>query len=101
MAQLGLEPRQCGSRVYVHMLMMFCLLFENEYWKKKDTRLVKASKITIIMDGPEQSRHRREWEGVHVSCTEETWQWRTLRSRKRRRKEKSTRICIFQAWGYF
>lgn len=45
------------------MLMMFCLLFENEYWKKKDTRLVKASKITIIMDGPEQSRHRREWKG--------------------------------------
>ena len=83
------------------MLMMLCLLFENEYWKKKDTRLVKASKITIIMDGPEQSWHRREWEGVHVSCTEETWQWRTLRSRKRRRKEKSTRICIFQAWGYF
>jgi len=45
------------------MLMMFCLLFENEYWKKKDTRLVKASKITIIMDGPEQSRHWREWKG--------------------------------------
>lgn len=48
------------------MLMMLCLLFENESWKKKDTRLVKASKSTIIMDGPEQSRHRKEWKGgVH------------------------------------
>lgn len=67
MAHLGLEPRQCGSRVHVHMLMMLCLLFENEYWKKKDTMLVKASESTLIMDGPEQSRHRREWKGgVHT-----------------------------------
>lgn len=67
MAHLGLEPRQCASRIYVHMLMMLCVLFENEYWKKKDTRLVKASKSTLIMDGPEQSRHRREWKGgVHT-----------------------------------
>ena len=67
MAHLGLEPRQCDSRIYVHMLMMLCVLFENEHWKKKDTRLVKASKSTLITDGPEQSRHRREWKGgVHT-----------------------------------
>lgn len=66
MAQLGLEHRQCGSRAYVHMLMMLCLLSENKSWKKKDSRLVKASKSTIIMDGPEQSRHGSEWKGgVH------------------------------------
>lgn len=66
---------------------------ENEYWKQKDNRLLKASQSAIMLDGPEQSRGKEAWRG-------ESWQWRSMRSRKRRKKEEPMGICILQAQGY-